>query len=124
MLDSLVSKVTEKMGKPNIVAVDARYKTPYIAKFLMNQKIGPVMPYTRPRTTAGYLKKNEYLYDAYFDFYICPNGQILSYRKTTRGGYKQYASDSEVCKYCSILDNCTQSQTTSNKFIGTFGRIT
>ncbi|WP_144526358.1 IS1182 family transposase, partial [Bacillus pumilus] len=69
MLDSLVSKVTEKVGKPNVVAVDAGYKTPYIAKFLMDQEIRPVMPYTRPRTKAGYLKKNEYVYDAYFDCY-------------------------------------------------------
>ncbi|MFI8622802.1 IS1182 family transposase [Bacillus altitudinis] len=110
MLDSLVSKVTEKVGKPFVVAVDAGYKTPYIAKFLMDQEIRPVMPYTRPRTKAGYLKKNEYVYDAYFDCYICPNGQILSYRTTTREGYKQYASDSEVCKSCSFLNNCTQSQ--------------
>ncbi|WP_436852274.1 transposase, partial [Bacillus altitudinis] len=58
MLDSLVSKVTKKVGKPNVVAVDAGYKTPYIAKFLMDQEIRPVMPYTRPRTKAGYLKKN------------------------------------------------------------------
>ncbi|WP_417894523.1 hypothetical protein [Bacillus safensis] len=30
MLDSLVSKVTEKIGKPNVVAVDVGYKTQYI----------------------------------------------------------------------------------------------
>ncbi|MFB8734933.1 transposase [Bacillus sp. SL00103] len=29
---------------------------------------------------------------------------------TTREGYKQYASDSEVCESCSFLDKCTQSQ--------------
>ncbi|MGD6976651.1 IS1182 family transposase [Bacillus altitudinis] len=110
MLDSLVSKVTEKVGKPNVVEVDAGYKTPYIAKFLMDQEIRPVMPYSRPRTKAGYLKKNEYVYDAHFECYICPNRQILSYRTTTREGYKQYAFDSEVCKSCSLLDNCTQSQ--------------
>ncbi|MEF3088052.1 transposase, partial [Bacillus altitudinis] len=42
MLDSLVLKVTEKVGKPFVVAVDAGYKTPYIAKFLMDQEIRPV----------------------------------------------------------------------------------
>ena len=62
MLDSLVSKVTKKVGKPNVVAVDAGYKTPYIAKFLLDQEIRPVMPYTRPRTKAGYLKRmNTYM---------------------------------------------------------------
>jgi len=49
--------VTEKIGKRNVDTVDAVYKTPYIAKFLMDQEIRPVKPYTRPRTEAGYLKK-------------------------------------------------------------------
>ncbi|MFB8734934.1 transposase [Bacillus sp. SL00103] len=62
MLDSLVSKVTEKVGKPNVVAVDAGYKTPYIAKFLMDQEIRPVMPlHSSKNKKAGYLKKNEYV---------------------------------------------------------------
>lgn len=59
-----------------------------------------------PRTKAGYLKRMNTCM-MHIDCYICPNGH---YRTTTREGYKQYASDSEICKSCSFLDNCTQSQ--------------
>lgn len=110
MLDKLVTQVTDKVGKPSSVAVDAGYKTPHIAKFLMDQEIRPVMPYTRPRTKDGYLRKYEYVYDEYFDSYLCPEGQILPYRTTTRDGYKQYASNPLECKDCPLLERCTQSK--------------
>lgn len=57
MLDKLVTQVSDKVGKPDSVAVDAGYKTPHIDKFLIYQEIRPVMPYTLPRTKDGYLKK-------------------------------------------------------------------
>ncbi|PJZ00742.1 IS5/IS1182 family transposase [Bacillus vallismortis] len=110
MLDKLVTQVIDKVGKPSSVAVDAGYKTPYIAKFLMDQDIRPVMPYTRPRTKDGYLRKYEYVYDEYFDAYLCPKGQVLPYRTTTRDGYKQYASNPLECKDCPLLERCTQSR--------------
>ncbi|MCY8235569.1 IS1182 family transposase [Priestia endophytica] len=110
MLDSLVTSVTKNVEKPKAVAVDAGYKTPYIAKFLMDQNIRPVMPYTRPRRKEGYLKKEEYVYDEHFNHYLCPEGQILSYRTTTRDGYRQYASHPQFCKTCPLLESCTQSQ--------------
>lgn len=110
MLDQLVTQVTNKVGKPEAVAVDAGYKTPHIAKFLSDQEIRPVMPYTRPRTKDGYLKKYDYVYDEHFDCYICPEGQVLPYRTTTREGYRQYASNAQICRDCPLLDRCTQSQ--------------
>ncbi|KAA0566486.1 IS1182 family transposase [Bacillus sp. CH30_1T] len=110
MLDKLVTQVTDKVVKPSSIAVDAGYKTPHIAKFLMDQDIRPVMPYTRPRTKDGYLRKYEYVYDEYFDSYLCPEGQILPYRTTTRDGYKQYASNPLECKDCPLLERCTQSK--------------
>jgi hypothetical protein len=27
----------------------------------------PALPYTRPRTKEGYMKKHEYVYDEYYD---------------------------------------------------------
>jgi hypothetical protein len=54
------------------VVVDAGYKTPYISKWLIDANIRPVMPYTRPHTKDGFLSKHEYVYDEYYDCYICP----------------------------------------------------
>jgi hypothetical protein len=93
MLEPLVNQLIENVGKPTALAVDAGYKTPPIAKFLMDQEIRPVMPYTRPKTKDGYMKKYEYVYDEHYDQYICPQGETLPYRTTTREGYRQYASN-------------------------------
>lgn len=38
------------------------------------------------------LQKYEYVYDEYYDCYICPNNQVLSYRTTNRDGYREYKS--------------------------------
>lgn len=110
MLDVLVEEITEKIEKPSVVSADAGYKTPYIMKYLSDKKIRPVMPYTRPKTKTDYFKKYEYTYDEFYDCYICPNDQVLSYRTTTRDGYRQYASDPKQCKNCPSLLKCTQSQ--------------
>ena len=37
----------------------------------------------------SFFKKYEYVYDEYYDCYICPNNRILSYRTTNREGYKE-----------------------------------
>ena len=59
------------------------------------------MPYKRPMTKKGFFKKNEYVYDEYYDCYICPNNEILSYTTTDKNGYKIFKSSTK-CK--SVLD--------------------
>jgi Transposase DDE domain len=43
MLEPLVNQLLENVGKPTALAVDAGYKTPPIAKFLMDHEIQPKM---------------------------------------------------------------------------------
>ncbi|MCD4840363.1 IS1182 family transposase, partial [Neobacillus sedimentimangrovi] len=110
MFEPLLEKVIENCGKPDAVAADAGYKTPAIAQYLIENNIRPVLPYTRPRTKKSYLRKHDYVYDKHFDCYICPEGQVLEYRTTTKEGYRQYFSNPTKCKNCSLLAQCTQSQ--------------
>ena len=86
------------------------YKTPYIAKRLFDEGIRPVMPYKRPQTKKGYFLKHDYVYDAYYDCYLCPQGERLTYRTTTRDGYRQYVSSPDTCQHCPVLNQCTQNQ--------------
>ncbi len=72
MLQPLVEKIMEKVKKPLAVAADAAYKTPAITKFLFDQEIQPALPYTRPKTKDGFLRKHDYVYDEYYDCYLCP----------------------------------------------------
>ena len=42
--------------------------------------------------------------------YVCPNNQELTYRTTTRDGYREYKSDSKKCQNCPLLSQCTRSK--------------
>lgn len=90
--------------------VDAGYKTPAIAKLLLDDGVKPVFPYKAPMTKEGFFKKYEYVYDEYNDCYICPNDQILKYSTTNRDGYKEYKSCSHICEKCEFLGQCTASK--------------
>ena len=110
VFEELLNQVSITFGKPAAVAVDAGYKTPYIAKWLLDQQIRPVMPYTRPHTKDGFFRKHEYVYDEYYDCYICPNNEVLGYETTTKEGYRIYRSNPEVCRQCPFLKQCTESK--------------
>lgn len=86
------------LTKTKIVALDAGYKTPSVLrKNFLSGKL-PAIPYTRPMTKDGFFRKSEYVYDEYFDCYICPQNQILKYTTTTREGYREYKSDpTDLC---------------------------
>ena len=90
--------------------VDAGYKTPAIAKLLLDDGVTPVFPYKRPMTKEGFFPKYEYAYDEYYDCYICPGNQVLTYRTTNREGYREYKSCGHICESCPHLAQCTQSK--------------
>ncbi len=74
--------------QPQFLIADSGYKTPSIAKFLLDKNITPVFPYTRPRRMKGKLRPKDFVYDEHFDCYLCPENQPLTYRTTTREGYR------------------------------------
>ena len=90
--------------------VDAGYKTPAIAKLLMDDGIRPLFPYKSPMTKKGFFRKYEYAYDEYYDCYVCPNGKTLEYSTTNRDGYREYKSCGAVCESCPYLTQCTGSR--------------
>lgn len=92
------------------IIMDAGYKTPAIAKLLLDDGIDPVFPYKRPMTKDGFFRKHEYVYDEYHDCYICPENKVLSYSTTNRDGYREYKSRSYQCANCPSLEKCTLSR--------------
>ena len=99
-----------KLVDPTEIFADAGYKTPAIAKLLIDDGVTPLFPYKRPMTKEGFFKKYEYAYDEYYDCYICPNNQVLKYSTTNRDGYREYKSCGNVCENCSYLSQCTESK--------------
>lgn len=94
----------------NTVIADAGYKTPAIAKLLLDDGIKPLFPYKSPMTKDGFFKKSDFVYDEYYDYVICPNDQHLEYSTTNRDGYREYKSNGHICKGCPYLSQCTNSQ--------------
>ena len=95
---------------PRYIIADSGYKTPAIAHYLLQRNIIPVFPYTRPKGVRGNLRPSDFVYDAFYDCYLCPENQVLAYRTTTRAGYREYKSHPKVCVACPLLSVCTQSQ--------------
>jgi hypothetical protein len=97
------------IGIKTLVA-DAGYKTPAIAKLLIDDGITPLLPYKRPMTKDGFFKKYEYVYDEYYDCYICPGNKTLAYCTTNRNGYREYKSCGVTCAACPYLSRCTENK--------------
>ena len=99
----------DDIGIKRLIA-DAGYRTPAIAKLLIDKGIEPVFPYKRPMTKKGFFKKYEYVYDEYYDCYICPNDKVLNYHTTNRDGYREYRSCGISCAKCPYIDRCTENK--------------
>ena len=69
-------------------------------------KISGRRDYLAPNT-VGKFSKSQFTYETEQDVYICPAGKTLTYGNTNRQGYKEYRSDSNVCKECPFLEKCT-----------------
>ncbi|PKK39077.1 Mobile element protein [Clostridiaceae bacterium JG1575] len=96
--------------KPEMMVFDADYKTPAIARRLLEEEVKPIFPYTRPKGKKELFFKKEFIYDECFDCYLCPNDQPIKYSTTNREGYREYKSDPNVCKDCPPRDQCTKSK--------------
>ena len=99
----------KNIGIKTLIA-DAGYKTPAIAKLLIDDNITPLFPYKRPMTKQGFFKKTDYAYDEYYDCYICPNNHTLEYTTTNRDGYREYKSCGITCANCPYLSQCTENK--------------
>lgn len=91
------------------VGVDAGYATAAITQGLEERSIYGVIGYSTPTHRDGYFYKREYRYEEKLDVYICPNGQLLTYRTTNREGSRQYHSAPDQCAKCPVRQECTQS---------------
>ena len=68
------------LNDTKIVALDAGFKTPSVMRKIFMSGCLPAVPYTRPKTKDGFFRKSNYVYDEYFDCYLCPQNQILKSR--------------------------------------------
>jgi transposase len=110
VFSDVFEELNQRFSDIQSIVVDAGYKTPGICREIIKAKKLPIMPYRRPMTKDGYFKKYEYVYDEYYDCFLCPNNQVLKYSTTNRDGYREYKSNPKVCVECAMRMQCTQSK--------------
>ncbi|WLR53250.1 IS1182 family transposase [Bacillus tianshenii] len=92
------------------VGLDAGYLTMPICKGLTDRNIFGVIAHRRYSSTKGLMPKWKFKFDEERNVYVCPQGETLTYRTTTREGYREYKSDPKKCEECSLLESCTRSK--------------
>ena len=93
-----------------LLVADSGYRSPAIAKLLIDDGIKPLFPYKCPMTKDVFFRKYEYVYDEAYNCYLCPENEMLPYRTTNRDGYQEYKSNGERCATCPSLSRCTLSK--------------
>lgn len=93
------------------VGLDAGYNSLAICKGLNDREIfGTIGNRRFGKTDKEKLSKKEFNYNPQQDTYTCPQHQELTYRTTTREGYREYKSDPYICQCCPLLGQCTSSK--------------
>ena len=104
----IIEKQQEKFNV-KYVGADAGYYTAPIAKGLEKLNIqGSIARRLGPKP-KGIMSKLNFNYIADFDLYVCPENHHLTYKTTTRQGYKEYVGCKEICKSCPRKDKCLTS---------------
>lgn len=103
--DEVYDKVTAKF-EVQFVAMDAGYKTPWIAKKTLDDGKIPILPYTRGHGKKDGYRPWDYKYDPVNDQYICPHGHGLRHTTTDKDGKRAYRSTPAVCRNCPSRAMC------------------
>lgn len=105
--DGLYDRLTSRFQEIKYAVIDAGYKTPWIAKKVIDDGRIPILPYKRPMGKDGFFRPYEYVLDEYYNCVICPMDKVLNYSTTNRDGYREYKSKGYICKDCPNRHKCT-----------------
>lgn len=103
--DTVYDEVTKKF-EVKFVAMDAGYKTPWIAKKTIDDGKAPILPYTTYKGDKSRYKPWQYTYDPVSDSYICPQGGRLRHTTTDKAGKRAYRSIPAKCRDCPYKAKC------------------
>ena len=106
-MPEILDEIEHRLGKlPKYMGLDAGYHNAWIAHLLETKGIQGVIGCRRHTHKGEHYGKYRFLYDSYFDAYICPDHKHLYWNTTTREGYRQYFCDSKTCAACPRREQC------------------
>jgi len=113
-LIEVVDRAQERLNKNGLkiksVGADKNYCSGKNLRELEQKGIEPFIPSQKHPNTTGGIDKNKFEYDKKNDAYVCPTGQILNYRYTTKREAKVYSVTKKGCSSCPIKNKCTSGQ--------------
>lgn len=104
--DALYDDVTKRVSDANFIVMDSAYKTPWIAKRILEDHRIPIVPYTRYKGSKDGFRPWDYEYDPATDCYTCPMGATLRHTTTDRHGKRTYRSTPKTCVSCPCREKC------------------
>ena len=84
--DAVYDKVTDRFPEVKFVTMDAGYKTPWIAKKVIEDSRIPILPYTRYKGKKDTFKPWDFTYNVVNDSFVCPGGHELRHTTTSKDG--------------------------------------
>ncbi len=97
-------------GKCEVACADSGYANAEDLEKVDAQEIKVVVPSQRQASKKGKFDKQAFRYDKENDCYVCPEGEILTYRSRNKSkGCRNYRiHDAEVCRKCANFGRCTR----------------
>ena len=106
-MTEILDEIEARLGElPRYMGLDAGYHNAGIAHLLERKGIQGVIGYRRHTYKGAHYGKYRFRYDPGQDEYICPEKQRLTWKNTTREGYRQYCCESKICKGCPRRGKC------------------
>lgn len=104
--DAVYDQVTTRFPEAKYITMDAAYKTPWIAKKILDSGRIPILPYTRYKGKKDRFRPWEFLYDPARDSFLCPEGHELRHTTTSKEGKRTYRSIPKICRDCPCRAAC------------------
>lgn len=116
-----IDALSEMNIKTEAVCADASYDTALIHKDLDKYRVDVYMP---KKEVADNLKtefkKKEFTYNSEADTFTCPAGETLTFKclqRSESGVFREYRSDTKVCKGCPNREKCLAPSQKSRKIL-------
>jgi transposase len=105
----MLTRTQERLGlKPKHLAADSAYGTGGLLGWLVDQGIDPHIPvWDRSERADGTLSRADFNYDAEDDYYVCPQGKVLTSTGRVHDGRTLYYRSSKLdCDPCALKQRC------------------
>ena len=110
MLDLLWRTTFRWKLRPRQVTGDTTYGTVENIKAIENAGIRAYLPLPDFDKRTPFFGKNEFVYDAERDVYVCPQSEDLNrYTLVNRDRVVKYKADAATCNACPLKSECTKS---------------